>query len=408
MRTVSETSRIEDMPTEQMPLLDDLMPWSVPALRLGRPWVVAPEPGTLRARWAALAGAQPAERDRLFAPSRSRTPHTAVVALPGQSTVTRGFAQLSGPCPEPVRVLHEPFDEQWILPDHRVIDQARPELWRVRGEQQVFLIEHGLGRGPTGPAVAASALLPQGASPGGRPGRIRPLFRRPGGVEPNVLPGLMPWLSARYGCDVTPAAVMSWVLAAARFGPAGCAVPLPRRSEHWRQGVVLGHRLLAVHLGGAAGEERPRLPGGRRPYVREAVPAHPEGLHYVAAEETLHLGSGRVSPVAAAAWDFQVSGVRVLERWFASRTAHRRADGLAAIAPAQWPQEWTSQLLNLISTLTLLAELAPKQAELTDEPGITAEELHKAGLLPTPQTARRPASVLDHREEGPDGQFALL
>ncbi|MFE0773657.1 DNA methyltransferase, partial [Streptomyces sp. NPDC058861] len=39
-------------------------------------------------------------------------------------------------------------------------------------------------------------------------------------------------------------------------------------------------------------------------------------------------------------------------------------------------------------------------------PGAAA--LRAAGVLPPPARSRRPASVLDHREEGPEGQFALL
>jgi hypothetical protein len=35
-------------------------------------------------------------------------------------------------------------------------------------------------------------------------------------------------------------------------------------------------------------------------------------------------------------------------------------------------------------------------------------ELGGAGVLPVPDAARRPASVLDHHEEGPGGQFALV
>jgi hypothetical protein len=45
---------------------------------------------------------------------------------------------------------------------------------------------------------------------------------------------------------------------------------------------------------------------------------------------------------------------------------------------------------------------------LTIESPITQAELSKAGVLPVPEAARRPASVLDHHEEGPEGQFALL
>jgi hypothetical protein len=58
--------------------------------------------------------------------------------------------------------------------------------------------------------------------------------------------------------------------------------------------------------------------------------------------------------------------------------------------------------------LALLAELRPRQQALTDGPQLTTGDLRAAGVLPVTATARRPASVLDHQEEGPDGQFALL
>lgn len=37
-----------------------------------------------------------------------------------------------------------------------------------------------------------------------------------------------------------------------------------------------------------------------------------------------------------------------------------------------------------------------------------AAALRAAGVLPPPSACRRPASVLDHQEEGPEGQFMLL
>lgn len=113
----------------------------------------------------------------------------------------------------------------------------------------------------------------------------------------------------------------------------------------------------------------------------------------------------------AGAWEFRVSGVRILELWFERRAAAAGAqdmDGLEAVGPRAWPQEWTSELLELIAVLALLDGLRPRQEGLTDGPQITADDLRAAGVLPVPATARRPASVLDHQEEGPDGQFALL
>jgi hypothetical protein len=393
---------------DDIPLLDDLMPWSVRPLRTGRPWVTAPDAGSLKARWGRLVSAEGAEREQLFRPTRSRNPQTPVAALPGQTTSTARFAQESGPCPEPVRILHGPFDEQWLIPDHRLIDAARPELWRVADGHQLFAVEHGYVPQDNGPALSVTTLLPDGHWPAGRPGRIRPLYRRPGGREPNLAPGLLGLLRARHGDAVTAESVLAWIVTAARHSPAGTVVPLPADSARWWAGVELGRELLRLQLRGARGEERPRLPGGRRPYVRAAVPAAPGTLEYDPGEQTLLLGTGRISPVPAGAWEFRVGGVRMLELWFERRAAADGADGLEAIRPRGWPQEWTSELLELITVLALLAELLPRQEGMADGPQITAGDLRAAGVLPVPATARRPASVLDHQEEGPDGQFALL
>ncbi|MFD0152505.1 type ISP restriction/modification enzyme [Streptomyces sp. NPDC055721] len=410
MRGVTEPSRAHDAPPalDDLPLLDDLMPWSVAPLRFGRSWIVAPDVRTLRVRWDRLTAAEGAEREALFRPSRARTPSSAVAALPGQRTGTVRFARESGPCPEPVRVAHGPFDEQWLLPDHRLIDTARPELWRVAGEPQVFAVEQGYVPGAAGPALLVTGALPEGRSPAGRPGRIRPLFRRPGGREPNLAPGLLPFLTERYGHEVDAREWLAWLLAAAVPSPAGCRVPLPGDPEVWAAGVALGRDLADVQLRGALSGSKPRLPGGRRPYVRAAVPARPGEVTYDAGDEVLGLGEGRISPVPAEAWEFRVGGVRVLEQWFAHRTAAAEPGSLEALGPAAWPQEWTSELLDLVTVLTLLGARDEERAAFTATHSASREELRAAGVLPVPDRARRPASVLDHQEEGPEGQFALL
>ena len=51
--------------------------------------------------------------------------------------------------------------------------------------------------------------------------------------------------------------------------------------------------------------------------------------------------------------------------------------------------------------------LVPERISPPDASGAAAE-LRAAGILPAPAARRRPASVLAHHEEGPDGQFALL
>lgn len=376
---------------DDAPLLADLMPWSVAPPRLGRGWPTGPDAASLKARWDAFVKAEGPDREALLEPTRSRTLHSAVGQLPGQSTGTEKLVRATGPCAEPVRVLHAPFDEQWLIPDHRLIDAARPELWRVADEHQVFVLQT-----PDSPLLATSLL------PLLRPGRIHPLYRRPGGEEPNLAPGLLRHLASRLGHSPAPTDALAWILAAAR---PDLTVPLTDDPELWSRGVELGHRLLWLMRRDG---DRPKLPGGRRPYVRAPLPARPLTLHYDRDEEALHLDDGRISPVPPEAWDFEVSGVRVLQEWFTARTAEPEPGTLTAIRPPTWPQTWTSELLELITVLALLAELGPQREELKVTAPITTTELRKAGVLPVPEAARRPASVLDHHEEGPEGQFALL
>ncbi|WP_345008338.1 type ISP restriction/modification enzyme [Streptomyces shaanxiensis] len=376
---------------DDAPPLADLMPWSVAPPRLGRGWPTGPDAASLKARWDAFVKAEGPDREALLEPTRSRTLHSAVGQLPGRSTGTEKLLRASGPCPEPERVLCAPFDEQWLIPDHRLIDAARPELWRVADEHQIFVLE-----------TPDSALLATSLLPLLRPGRVRPLYRRPDGEEPNLAPGLLRHLTSRLGHSPAPADLLAWILAAAR---PDLTVPLTEDPDIWVRGVELGHRLLWLMRRNG---ERPKLPGGRRPYVRAPLPSRPLNLHYDRDEETLELDEGRISPVPPEAWDFEMGGVRVLEHWFTARTAAPEPGTLAAIRPATWPQAWTSELLELITVLALLAELRPQQEELTVKAPITATELREAGVLPAPEAARRPASVLDHHEEGPEGQFALI
>ncbi|MEV3912030.1 type ISP restriction/modification enzyme [Streptomyces canus] len=378
---------------DDAPPLADLMPWSVAPPRLGRGWPTGPDAASLKARWDTLLKAEGPDREALFEPTRSRTLRSAIGQLPGRTGGTEKLARATGPCPEPLRVLRAPFDEQWLIPDHRLIDAARPELWRVADEDQVFVVET-----PTdghGPQLLATSLLPLL-----RPGRVRPLYRRPGGTEPNLAPGLLKHLRTRLGTTVEPLDVLAWIVAAVR---PDLTVPLTDDPELWSRGVESGHRVLWLMRRDG---DRPKLPGGRRPYVRAPLPSRPLTLDYDRDEEALLLGEGRISPVPPKAWDFEAGGVRVLEQWFTARVTEPEPGTLAAIRPATWPQPWTSELLELITVLALLADLQPLQDASTSR--ITASDLREAGVLPVPDSARRPASVLDGHEEGPEGQLTLL
>ncbi|WP_377267276.1 type ISP restriction/modification enzyme [Peterkaempfera sp. SMS 1(5)a] len=409
------------------PLLSDLMPWSVPALRTGRDWVRAQDPDTLRARWQRLIGASGEQRSDLFRPSRSRTLRSAVAQLPGRAAATGRLAREQGACPDPEPIRHGAFDRQWLLPDQRLLDAARPELWRVADAHQLFAV---VSEAP-GPAVVFSAELPDGHRQRGR-GAVLPLHRRPGGQEPNLAPGLLALLSDRLGLPVTAGDVAAWTAAVAcgqeppqGDTPDAVPVPLPAAAELWQRGTALGRRVLWLTTYGARCTDpaadrpagRPRMPGGQRPFVRRPVPDSPAGfpsaIAYDPEEQALLLGDGRIAPVPAGAWEYRVGGERVLESWFAERIPGEAAPGsLEAVRPTAWPRSWTTELIDLVTVLALLADLHSEQSALLGllaaGPRIGAAELRTAGVLPAPGWAACPASVLAHREEGPEGQFALL
>ncbi len=431
--------------SDDVPSLDDLMPWSAPALRLGRTWVTAPDAATLHARWRMLTQCgDAAERLRLFGPTRTRGTDGVVAQLPGGHPATGPICHESGPCPVPVPFLRGGWEHCLVLPDNRLIDAARPQVWRVADAAQFHAVV-------AGGELDVCAVLPEGRSAAGRAGRIRPLYRRPGGLEPNVAPGLLALLGRRLGREVPAAELLAWAAAAWRPAPRTVAVPLPADTALWEAGIALGGEVIDARTRGSWSGERPRLPGGRRPYVRVPLPPRPDGLAYDAATETLSVGTGAVAPVPRAVWEFTSDGVRVVEAWFASRAGpwqpqedageapdgqcHPEDDGapadggtsggaasrvsgaaappgLDAVGPDSWQREWTTQLLDLLTTVGLLTALERRRRALAEAlargPLIGAADLRAAGVLPVPAAARRPASVLDHHEEGPGGQLSLV
>ncbi|OSC55631.1 DNA methyltransferase, partial [Streptomyces sp. 4F] len=77
--------------------------------------------------------------------------------------------------------------------------------------RQVFVVE---APGAAGPPL----LLATSRPPLFGPARVRPLYRRPGGTEPNLAPGLLDHLGARLGRRPEPLDVLAWAVATVREG----------------------------------------------------------------------------------------------------------------------------------------------------------------------------------------------
>ncbi|MGW3410976.1 type ISP restriction/modification enzyme [Streptomyces sp. NPDC000888] len=415
------------------PLLRDLMPWSSRGVTPGRVWVYAPDEATLRKRWRIFLGADPSERRKLFGEARDRTIDSRVTPLAG----TTGYdatplRQERRPQPDPVQVGYRSFDRQLILPDHRLMVVARPDLWRVRGDHQVFTVEQNAHPVVSGPALVFSALIPDMHYFNGRSGCARPLYRDAQGESPNIAPALLDVLSRRLATPVTPedflayiAGVVSHPSYTERFREdledPGVRIPLTGDVRLWDRAVRLGRRVLWLHTYGdrfvdqAEGRTREtlRLPSGR-PRCAVEIPdteeGMPQALRYEPEEQRLWIGSGCIAPVPPSTREYQVSGMNVLDKWFGYRRkepAGKRRLELDHVVARRWSPDWTTELLTLLNILGLLVQEEPAQREVLEAvcsgPLISVQDLTEEGVLPVPRHALKPVK----RAAGGDAMAGL-
>ncbi|SOC47824.1 N-6 DNA Methylase [Blastococcus aggregatus] len=404
------------------PALEDLFPWQSPGVKPNRTWVYAPLPNTLIQRWRTLVTAPDDEKPDLFRESRDASLTRSKPGLPGFEHPAGPVANESGPCLPPVQVAYRSFDLQYVIPDDRVLSTPRTDLWRVRGEHQLYVTElHSEAIRP-GPALTFAAHTPDMHHfKGSGGGRVLPLHASADRSRPNVAPGLLDLLAEHLDVEVGPEDLIAYVAAvtahpgfAARFAEdlrtPGIRVPLTADPDVWSAAVTLGRRILWLHTRGermadpSAGRPAglPRIADeSARPKVLTAVPDSPDGmpdeLGYDPATRVLSVGEGRIGPVAPEVWAYEVSGMNVLRKWFGYRRATRpRTRGeqspLDDIRPTSWPAAYTSDLLQLLEVLTLVTQAEPEQAELLERvmsgASITVADLTDAGVLPVPSDRR--------------------
>lgn len=406
-----------------LPRLDELLPWSGSGVMPGRTWVRSPSPDVLRQRWRLLVDAPANEQSKLLDEHRQdRTVHTVLSeGIPRHPIPQRSLTDETDDALTPVRIGFRSFDRQWLLPDKRVVNRPNPSLWASHSERQVYLTAL-MRHSPThGPAATISALVPDHDHyRGSFAGRAFPLWRDVEASEPNVAPGLLAELAARFGIEVSAEELFAYVVGvlahprytqrfAGDLQQPGLRLPLTGDAALFAEVAACGARVTWLHSYGerftdtVAGRPsgRPRLRQERRPLVRVAIPSDRAGMpvviSYSPGDQELRVGTGVIAPVPAAVWDYEVSGLHVLRKWFGYRSRDpegRRSSPLDEIVPEVWDPAWTTELLDLLNVLGLLAELEPVQAELLERvlsgPLIATDDLLVAGVLPVPAAATKP------------------
>lgn len=414
---------------DQWPALDALMPWTSPGCTGNRGWPYAPSASILRERWNALVAEPDHEvKVRLFKETPDRKLNKLSQLLPGADTSHREVPIDSdgGTVTAPVRLGYRSFDRQWVIPDGRLLDRPRPALWSARVPGQVFVIEQHSDALSSGPGLVFSSLIPDLHHFNNRGGRALPMLHPDGSV--NTSPGLIPALAMLLGVPVTAQDLTAYVAAVAahpgftrRFTDElttpGIRVPITAVPELWSRALEVGRRVVWLHTYGAAfadkGAGRPegnvRFAQGdpRQPQSLSPVTVMPAAIAYDAASQVLDLGDGKWGPVIPGVWEYAVGGKNVLKSWFNYRKAvpgGKKTSPLDYVHVGEWPAEWTTELIDLLTVLTRLVDLEAEQARLLDD--ILAGALLTMDSLAT-EGVRWPAAPSDRRPRYPNEQHTM-
>lgn len=371
---------------DSYPALSDLMPWVTPGVTGNRAWPYAPSTSILERRWNRLQG-EPDEavRRTLLKETRDRTLEKLPqkVLVDGAPTVAliedRSTASL-----QPVRVGFRSFDRQWLIPDNRVLDMARPDLWEARIPGQVFVVEQHSEAFAGGPGIVVTALIPDLHHFNNRGGRVLPMLH-PDGTG-NVPPGLLAALSELLGTPVTAQDLLAYTAGVVAhpgytrtFQDAlvtpGVRVPITDSREFFERAKALGEEVVWAQTYGEAcsSPARPagsiRYPQGdpRQPQLATPLVAMPDDVTYDSGAETLILGDGRFTGVPPAVREYAVGGRNVIDSWVNYRKAEpggKKTSPLDRIHEDTWPTEWSRELIDLLTVLRRLTDLEPRQNEL--------------------------------------------
>jgi hypothetical protein len=386
------------------PLLTDLMPWQHSGVQLKRTWPICPDRVTLKERWKALLASR--DQRAAFKETRDRKISSHCPPLLETDEAGEAIGQLprNAPPPRTAPYAYRSFDRQRVFADSRLGDFVRPDLWRAHGERQVYLtslFSQALGRGP---ALTSSALIPDLDHFRGSYGAKAavPLYRAADASAPNILPGLLDLLGKSYTRKVAPEDFLAYVYGAlaqpsftARFAKEletrELRVPITKDPALFEKVRDTGARLLWLHTYG----ER-FVPGGKRPghvppgkaKCTKAVPGHadsyPESFEYNEATRTLRVGDGKFAPVPPEVFDFEVSGLKVVQSWLKYRMkggAGKKSSPLNHIRPEHWTSQFTTELLELLWVLEATVESYPEQARLLE--AVIKGDCFQADELPT-------------------------
>ena len=391
------------------PKITNVFPWVHPGCKAGRTWPIAETQSILNRRWITLLNQIPNNRGSLLKESPygkklSSKPQSLLniasrMRLPSLDTLDLGDSY------EGIeRYGYRSFDRQWIIADNRLLDSPRPDLWKVLGVEQIFLVTLTSTNLSRGPVLTITIYIPDFDHFIGSHGaqNVMPFYSDTDAAQPNITYGMLEVLSRSFDREVLAEDLLSYVHAlggtsafserfanelAERKGP--IHIPITTDPLLFKRAVALGRDLLWWHTWGErfAPTGVTRLPVGRTKPI-QPVEEMPDSHSYDSDTQELSVGTGLFGPVSPEVFNFEVSGLKVLKSWLDYRMSvrsGRKSSPLDDIRPNRWTQ--TDELLRLLAILEHTVEVTPIAAELLE--AIVSGPLILAKDLPQPTDAQR-------------------
>ncbi len=393
------------------PRLVDLFPFQRSGSMFGRAWPVAENETTLQKRWDRLIATPAAEKSKAFHNNnyrkveRAYPHHSSRLSLRAISGLTGKDAR-----PEIRQYLWRFLDRHFAFEDNRVNDRMGGLLWDLVSEHQVFLITMSTKVIGYGAGLCVGAAVPDKDAFCGRGGKdVIPLYRDTAATEPNVTAGLLDAVGAEYGTTPDAEDLAAYVYAllggqsyTRRFWneleTPGPRVPLTKDGKVFAEAATLGRKLIWLHTyaerfrGKDRGDE---VPKGTATTIKgvSADPAYyPVEHDYDEAKREIVVGDGRFGPVSPEVWEFEVSGLKVLQSWLGYRMkkrAGKKSSPLDEIRPERWTARMSDELLELLWVLEATLAMEPELEKTLDK--VVVGLCFAAADLPTPMPKEREA-----------------
>ena len=121
-----------------------------------------------------------------------------------------------------------------------------------------------------------------------------------------------------------------------------------------------------------------------------AITEYPDEFSYDSTSKEIKIGNGRIGPVASEVWNYEISGLKVLQSWLGYRMKKprgKRSSELNKIRPQQWSRDMNKNLRELIWILEETLNMEPDLENILR--AVIKSECFSASELPKPSKAQK-------------------